>query len=81
MKENRALKVFVANGFFGLDTSYFASKYVMDHMGLDQSLRGNIYMSHYDAGHMMYSDMTSLKKLKIDVANFIRKAMSGAAND
>ncbi len=75
MKENRSLKVFVASGYYDLTTPYFAAKYVMDHMGLDRSLLANITMEYYDAGHMMYTDMDSLKKLHGDVLKFLRETV------
>jgi len=74
MTLNKYLKVFVANGYFDLGTPYAATEYTFDHLGLDASLRGNIRMSYYEAGHMMYIHLPSLKKLKQDMAKFIKDA-------
>jgi len=41
---------------------------------LDESLRGNISMGYYEAGHMMYIHMPALEQLKQDLAEFIRTA-------
>lgn len=74
MSVNPHMKVFVANGYYDLATPYFATEYTFSHLGLDESLRGNIEMAYYEAGHMMYIHMPSLEALKIDLTNFIRKA-------
>lgn len=75
MSENKFLKVFIGSGYYDLDTSYFATKYTLNHLGLDPSLRNNITLAFYDAGHQMYTDMPSLKKLTADVAAFFKKAL------
>ncbi|MCJ7432740.1 MAG: hypothetical protein MUO77_04565 [Anaerolineales bacterium] len=74
MTYNHYLKVFVANGYFDLGTPYFATEYTFNHLGLDESLRGNISMEYYDAGHMMYIHLPSLKKMKKDLTKFIKEA-------
>jgi len=72
---NPYLKVFVANGYYDLGTPYFATEYTFNHLGLDESLRKNISMEYYDAGHMMYIHIPSLKQMKTDLANFIKSAV------
>ncbi len=72
MTYNPYLKVYVANGYYDLGTPYFATEYTFDHLGLDESLRGNITMGYYEAGHMMYIHIPSLKQMKKDLANFIK---------
>lgn len=74
MHFNKYLKVFVANGYYDLGTPYFATEYTFDHLGLDASLRKNVSMSYYEAGHMMYVHMPSLKAIKKDMAKFIKEA-------
>jgi carboxypeptidase C (cathepsin A) len=71
MSQNAFLKVHVANGYFDLATPFFATEYTFNHLELDQSLRKNITMSYYDAGHMMYSKESCLAKLKKELAKFI----------
>ena len=75
MTRNPRLKVFVANGYFDLATPYFATQYTFDHLGLDESLRHNISMSYYEAGHMMYIHLPSLKQLKEDLSRFVLSAL------
>ena len=75
MTYNPHLQVFVANGYYDLGTPYFATEYTFNHLGLNQSLQKNISMAYYEAGHMMYIHIPSLKKLKADLVKFIRSAM------
>lgn len=72
---NPFLKVFVANGYYDLATPFLATEYTFNHLSLDESLRGNISMAYYEAGHMMYIHMPSLEKLKEDLAKFMQQAM------
>lgn len=72
---NPFLKVFVGNGYFDLATPYFATEYTFSHMGVDKSLRENIIMSYYKAGHMMYLHHPSLKKMREDLVMFIKSAL------
>ena len=71
---NPHLKVFLANGYYDLATPYFASEYTFNHLGLDESLRKNISMGYYEAGHMMYIHLPALEQLKLDLAEFIQSA-------
>lgn len=74
MTYNPHLKVYVANGYYDLGTPYFATEYTFNHLGLDEALRGNVTMGYYEAGHMMYIHIPSLKQMKIDLSEFIRKS-------
>jgi carboxypeptidase C (cathepsin A) len=75
MSENRSLKVFIASGYYDLDTAYFAAKYVANHLNIDLALQGNITLTYYDAGHQMYTHLPSLKKLAGDVDEFFKKSV------
>jgi carboxypeptidase C (cathepsin A) len=75
MSENKFLKVFIASGFYDLDTSYFATKYTVNHLGLEPSLRNNITLAYYDGGHQMYTHLPTLRKLTADVTEFYTKAL------
>ncbi len=74
MSKNPHLKVMVANGYYDLATPFFATEYTFDHLGLEPKLRGNVSLSYYPAGHMMYVHGPSLAALKTDVAAFIAQA-------
>ncbi len=71
MSMNPHLKVLVANGYYDLATPYLATKYTFNHLGLDETLRGNITMTFYEAGHMMYIHDPSLAQLKQDLDAFM----------
>jgi carboxypeptidase C (cathepsin A) len=75
MTYNPHLKVFVANGYYDLGTPYFATEYTFNHLGLNKSLQQNVSMEYYEAGHMMYIHLPSLKKMKADLTKFIKSAM------
>jgi carboxypeptidase C (cathepsin A) len=72
--ENPALQVHIASGYYDLATPYFASEYTLSHMGLDPALRGNLSVSYYEAGHMMYIHPPSLARLNARLAAFISAA-------
>lgn len=76
MSINPHLKIFVANGYYDLATPYFATEYTFNHLALDPSLRGNVTMTYYEAGHMMYIHLPSLARLKADLAEFVRGAIA-----
>ncbi|MCU0487012.1 MAG: hypothetical protein MUC85_12985 [Anaerolineales bacterium] len=75
MSINPYLKVYVANGYYDFATPYFATEYTFNHLGLDESLRSNLRMGYFEAGHMMYIHMPSLAKLKVDLDRFIGDAI------
>lgn len=74
MSINPYLKVFIANGYYDLATPYFATEYVFNHLELDESLRGNLSMAYYEAGHMMYIHTPALEQMKKDMAAFFEQA-------
>lgn len=75
MSMNPFLKVFVANGYYDLATPYFATHYTFNHLGIDPELRSNISQAFYEAGHMMYTHLPSLARLKHDLAAFVASAL------
>jgi carboxypeptidase C (cathepsin A) len=70
-----SLKVHVANGYYDLATPYLATAYTFEHMGLDASLKENISMSYYEAGHMMYIHLPSIQQLRKNLVNFIQASL------
>ncbi len=79
MTRNPYLKIFVANGYYDLGTPYFATEYVFNHLGLDETIRRNVTMGYYEAGHMMYIHHPSLVKLRDNLATFIRSAITAGS--
>lgn len=75
ISNNPYMKVFVASGYFDLATPYFATQYTLDHLGLDPSLRGNVQVGYYEAGHMMYVHNEYLAKLRHDIEGFYVEAL------
>jgi len=75
MVKNPHLKVLVANGYYDLATPYFASVYTFNHLGLPKHLRGNVELTFYTGGHMMYVDEPSLKLLRDDLVRFYQNAL------
>jgi carboxypeptidase C (cathepsin A) len=71
MSQNPNLKVIMANGYYDLATPYLATEYTVSHMQLEPELRGNISLTYYESGHMMYIHRPSLAALKNDLAKFI----------
>ena len=78
MSQNPHLKVHVASGYFDLATPYFATEYTVSHLGLEPELTGNLSLSYYEAGHMMYVQLESLKKLKRELSAFMKSAVPRA---
>jgi carboxypeptidase C (cathepsin A) len=73
LAKNPYLKIFLALGYYDLATPYFAAEYTFSHMGIDPELRPAVITADYEAGHMVYLDVTSLEKLKADVAAFMQE--------
>jgi carboxypeptidase C (cathepsin A) len=79
MAKNPYTKVFVGQGYFDLATPYFATEYMITHMNIDPTLRGNVRMETYEAGHMFYLDVDALAALKSHVADFVQDASQAEA--
>lgn len=76
MTQNAALRVFVANGYYDLATPFLATEYTINHMLLDPKLRDHVTLSYYEAGHMMYTQLKSLEKLKQDISKFMTAGLA-----
>jgi carboxypeptidase C (cathepsin A) len=74
MVSNPRLKVEVEDGIYDLATPFMEAEYTVDHMGLPENIRKNIWHQYYEAGHMMYLHDEDLAKLKKNMAGFIDAA-------
>ncbi len=68
-----SLNVLVLSGLYDLATPYFASNYTLNHLRIDPSLRGNIQVKTYEAGHMMYLNPQAHTAIKGDLVQFLAK--------
>lgn len=75
LAKNPYTKVFVGQGYYDLATPHFATAYMLSHMNVDPSLRDNITMKNYEAGHMFYLDVNALASFKSDIDGFIDQAL------
>ncbi|MCA9527097.1 MAG: alpha/beta hydrolase [Myxococcales bacterium] len=78
MTANPHLKVLVTNGYFDLATPFYATEHALDHLGVDRALYGNIELTWYPAGHMMYLHAPSRRALRADVIRWLKTALAGA---
>lgn len=75
MSRNPYLKVWIGCGYYDLATPYFAAQYNVNAMQLDASIRDNIRLTYYDAGHMIYIYKPALEKFKTDFESFLKEAV------
>ncbi len=69
------LKVIVCNGYFDLATPFLATEYTFSHIPLPKAQQGNIKMTYYESGHMIYLRKHSLERLSKDLHEFIKDAI------
>lgn len=73
LSQDPNMKVLILNGIYDLATVFYGVEHTIDHLGLPWSVRKNITMKYYEAGHMMYTDPASLTQFTTDVNGFIRE--------
>ena len=81
MTQNQAMRVFLASGYYDFATPYFAADHVMAHMKLDTSLRDNIDVEYYEAGHMMYVHADSRRKLRDDLVRYFETTLQSVLEE
>jgi len=75
MAKNPYMKVMLAQGYYDLATPFYAAEYTISALNLDPSLRKNVSFEYYEAGHMMYIEVGSLRKFHADITTFIASAV------
>ena len=70
MTQNPHLHVFSANGYYDMATPFFATQYLLDHMELDPTLRGNLTYGFYESGHMVYLRDSALQQFRADLGKW-----------
>ena len=71
MAKNPYMKILINCGYYDMATPFYAVEYTVSAMNLDPQLRKNISFDYFDAGHMMYIEKNSLKRLHDNAAAFI----------
>ena len=69
LRENRGLRIFVAQGYYDFATPFFGAEYSLSRTGIPQD---RIQYHYYQAGHMMYVHDEDRAKLTRDIRDFIR---------
>jgi carboxypeptidase C (cathepsin A) len=72
MHANPHLRVYVASGLYDLGTPHAAGDWTLAHLGVREPLRGNIRVSYFEAGHMMYIHAPSLERMAAELRDFVR---------
>jgi carboxypeptidase C (cathepsin A) len=72
MRQLPHLRVLAACGVYDLATPYYGMHYTLAHMGLGVEREHRVTFATYEAGHMMYIHLPSLRKLTADAAAFYR---------
>jgi carboxypeptidase C (cathepsin A) len=68
---NAHMRVYVASGYYDLGTPHAAGDYTVTHLGLRESLRKNVTVSYFEAGHMMYIHRPSLARMAKEIKAFV----------
>jgi len=69
--QDPSLRVMSLNGYFDVGSPFSASEYMISQMRIPPSAVSRIQMKYYEAGHMMYLHMPSLRQLKRDLDAFV----------
>jgi carboxypeptidase C (cathepsin A) len=67
---NKHLKVWITHGAMDLQTPYYESAYIVNNLGIPESVRNNVSLDTYYGGHMYYMHKVSSKKFAEDAAEF-----------
>jgi len=67
---NEGLRVLFTCGLYDVATPYYASRYVVNAMGLTEQMARRVAIRNYPGGHMMYTDQAIHERLTADVQAF-----------
>ncbi|HTS22170.1 MAG TPA: peptidase S10 [Casimicrobiaceae bacterium] len=72
LRRNPHLRVLVASGHYDLGTPYSATDWSLAQLDVPPDVLGRVEHHYYDAGHMMYTREADMRKLKRDLAAWLR---------
>jgi len=75
MRQDPAMKVLVARGYYDLDVPFYGTDYALNQLHLGAALDANVTRTYYDSGHMVYTSEATLAQLTADA----RVLVAGAA--
>jgi len=75
---NPNFRVLYCCGYYDLACPFNATHFTVNHMGLDPGTRAHVTFAYYPAGHMMYIEKGSRKKLHDDAASFVASTLRGS---
>jgi carboxypeptidase C (cathepsin A) len=71
------IKVLILSGYYDLVVPFLRTEDAVSHMPIYAGLRKNFSLEYYEAGHMVYVDTASRKKLKVDLNRFYDATFAG----
>ena len=71
LRRNPHLRVLVASGRYDLGTPYSATDWSLAQLDAPAEVLARVQHHYFDAGHMMYTRETDLRKLKVDLAAWL----------
>jgi len=74
MVQNPSLHVLSANGYFDLATGFYATEYLLNHMGLNADQRKRLHYAYFNSGHEVYLNRDALAQFKGELVRFYRDA-------
>lgn len=75
---NPYFRVLYACSYYDMACPFYATKYTVNHMGLNEEARSRISYAFYPSGHMMYIEKSSRLKFHDDVAKFVNETLSAS---
>lgn len=72
MAKNPSLRVLFLAGYYDMATVFAGAEFNASHLGYDKTFTERVAFAYYEGGHMMYTRPSEHKRLKDDVARFIK---------